>query len=247
MLKSRNSQKKILNVLWLILVVLAIIVFLFITKTKFSWIYPIRTQKQYIANIEKLLNIGDFSLAYKEALNYEKKFPKASDSVYYLGETLFQMGEYRASINSFQLALRDNQLDSQKKSNIYYLIGRGYDYLNDSASAISHFQTAINIYPSNSLAYDALAIQYIKATKYVNAIAALNQELSLIPDPTNNPLATSAYYYLAKIYFKTANYAEAQAKIGIAEKLSNGLTQPKPVSLIQEICELKSEIAKMNK
>ncbi|MCX6737241.1 MAG: tetratricopeptide repeat protein [Candidatus Parcubacteria bacterium] len=215
------------------------------TKSRPTRSFLSPTQEQSASLVEEQLIKGNFSEAYNEALAYVEKFPDATESHYYLGETLFQLGKYKESISQFQIALNDNQLDKQKKSNIYYLIGRGYDYSGDIPNAIAHFQTAIDINPSNALAYDGLGIQLTKEMKYTDAITAFTKELSLIFNSDKSPSATSAYYYLAKIRFKMADYSEAQKNIETAEALFAKLPQPKPELLLTKILDLKSAIAEM--
>ncbi|HNW96533.1 MAG TPA: hypothetical protein PK547_00185 [Candidatus Paceibacterota bacterium] len=245
MLTIPNLHKKLSKLLWLIPIVLAITTFFLITKTELPLPSIKLTQTQYIKTIETLSGKDDFSQAYKVALKYEKKFPKSSNSAYYLGEILFHLGQYRDSINKLQFALKDDSLSASKKSNIYYLIGRDYNYLHDSASAIAYFQTALGIDANNFLAYDSLGMEFMTKREYKNALDTFNTELSIIPDNLTNPLATSPYYNLAAIYLELGDHTNAQKNINFAEKLSAGLTQPVPTLLLAKIASLKLAIDKM--
>jgi len=196
------------------------------------------------STIEMYLEKGEFLNAYNEALEYSEEHPNNSTAYKYLGITLFQIGRYRESMKNFELTFQDKTLATSTKAEIYYFIGRNYDHLKNYDQALFYNQKAIQLDSNYSSAYDAIGMLMIKQEKYKEALPFFEKELSLIPDSENNPLSSYPYYYLAKVYFNTNNYPEAQQMIEIAEKLAQGLTEPKPTLFLQNMETLKSEIDK---
>jgi len=199
------------------------------------------------STIEMYIEKEEFSNAYNETLKYSEEHPNNSTAYEYLGITLFHIGKYTESTRNFELALQDETLATSTQAEIYYYIGRNYSHLKEYEKALSYSQKAIQFNPNYSLAYDAVGMLMIKQEKYKEALLFFEKELSLIPDSENNPLSSYPYYYLAKAYFNTNNYPKARQMIEMAEKLAQGLTEPKPSLFLQDIETLKSEIDKKSR
>jgi tetratricopeptide (TPR) repeat protein len=195
-----------------------------------------------ISTIETYLKKEDFIEANNEALKYSQEHPNDSTAYKYLGISLFQIGEYSKSTQNFELALKDKSLTSSTKAEIYYFMGRNYDFLIDSDTAVSYFQKAIEINPDYSLPYGALGAKALRKKSYDEAFSFFEKELSLIPDAENNPLSSYPYYYLAQAYFETNDYNKAQQMIEMAQKLAQQLSEPKPIPLLNNIKSLQLKI-----
>lgn len=192
--------------------------------------------------IERYLKKGEFFEAYNEALKYSQEHPNDSTAYKYLGITLFQIEKYSESTQNFELALKDKNLTSSAKAEIYYFIGRNYDILKNFDKTSYYFQKAIEMNPNYSLTYDALGVIALKKKSYEEAFSFFKKELSLIPDAENNPLSSYPYYYLAQVYFETDDYNKAQPMIEMAQKLAQQLLEPKPILLLEKIENLRIKI-----
>lgn len=192
--------------------------------------------------VERYLKKGEFFEAYNEALKYSEKHPNDSTAYKYLGETLYQTEKYKESTQYFELVLKDKNLTSSAKAEIYYFIGRNYDLLIDPNTAISYFQKAIEINPNYSLPYDSLGAMALKKKSYEEAFSFFEKELSLIPSAESNPLSSYPYHYLAQAYFETNDYNKAQQMIKTAQKLAQQLSEPKPILLLDNIKSLRTKI-----
>ena len=199
------------------------------------------------STIETYLDKGEFLNTYNETLKYSEEHPNNSTAYEYLGITLFHIGKYTESTRNFELALQDETLATSTQAEIYYYIGRNYSHLKEYEKALSYSQKAIQFNPNYSPPYDAIGMFMIKQKNYQEAIPFFEKELSLIPNSQNNPLSSYPYYYLAKIYFHTNNDPQAKQMIEMAEKLAQGLTEPKPSLFLQDIETLKSEIDKKSR
>lgn len=194
------------------------------------------------STIESYMERGEFQNAYDEAVKYKEAHLNDTISFKYLGLTLFQVGKYDESNQNFELALQDETLATSTKAEIYYFIGRNYDHLKEYEKALSYSQTAIQLNPTYSFAYDAVGMLMIKQGKYKEALPFFEKELSLIPDSENNPLSSYPYYYQAKAYYLEGNYSLAKDAIELAEKMAQNLPEPKPILFLQNIATLKNEI-----
>lgn len=195
-----------------------------------------------IAAIETYFKQGESLNAYNEALKYSQEHPNDSTAYKYLGESLFQVERYAESTENYKLAFQDNALADSTKAEIYYFIGRNYDFLIDSDTAVSYFQKAIEMNPNYSFPYDALGAKALKKKNYNEAFSFFEKELSLIPDAESNPLSSYPYYYLAQAYFEINDYNKAQQMIEVAQKLAKRLTEPKPTLLLDNIESFRLKI-----
>ena len=223
---------------------LAIGLILFLINNRSNLPPTITVYHPSTSTIEMYIEKEEFSNAYNEAVKYSEEHLNDSTAYQYLGLSLFQLGKYNESTQNFELALQDETLATSTKAEVYYFIGRNYFHLKDYDKTLFYSQKAIQLNPNYSLAYDAVGMLMIKQEKYKEALPFFEKELSLIPDSENNPLSSYPYYYLAKVYFNTNNYPEAQQMIEMAEKLAKELTKPKPSLFLQNIEMLKSEIDK---
>lgn len=203
---------------------------------------PVTVYRPSIQTVKAYLNRGDFLNAYNEALKYSKEHPNDSTVYKYLGISLFQIEKYSESTQNFELALKDKSLTSSTKAEIYYFIGRNYDLLKNSDTAVFYFQKAIEINPNYSFPYDALGMIALRKKSYEEAFSFFEKELSLISDAENNPLSSYPYYYLAQAYFETNDYNKAQQMIETAQKLAQQLLEPKPTLLLDNIESLRLKI-----
>jgi len=195
-----------------------------------------------IAAIEAYFKQGESLNAYEEALQYSQEHPNDSTAYKYLGEALFQVERYAESTENFELALKDKSLTTSTKAEIFYLIGRNYDFLTDSDTAVSYFQEAIKIDPNYSPAYNSLGMIALRKKNYDEAFSFFEKELFLIPDSENNPLSSHSYYYLAQVYFETDNYPKAQQMIEVAQKLAPQLRELNLNLLLNNIESLRLKI-----
>ena len=195
-----------------------------------------------IAAIEAYFKQGESLNAYEEALQYSQEHPNDSTAYKYLGISLFQVERYAESTENFELALKDKSLTTSTKAEIFYLIGRNYDFLTDSDTAVSYFQEAIKIDPNYSPAYNSLGMIALRKKNYDEAFSFFEKELFLIPDSENNPLSSHSYYYLAQVYFETDNYPKAQQMIEVAQKLAPRLLELNLNLLLNNIEDLRLKI-----
>jgi len=195
-----------------------------------------------ISAIELYFKKGEFLNAYNEALKYNNEHPDDPASYKYLGYSLFQIGNYNESIKNCEIALQDKTLATSTKTEFYCLIAKNYVKLKNCKEALSYGQKAIELNPDYAPSYDIMGMCMIEEGRYKEAISFLEKELSLIPNAENSPQSAYPYYYLAKTYFILHDYIKAHQMIEIAQKLAQGIPEPKPTLFFQTIESLKSEI-----
>lgn len=192
--------------------------------------------------IEKYLSNGEFQLAYNEALQYEREHPSDLEAKKYLGLTLFQIGKYDESNQIYQQILKQYNLTPQEQSEIYYFIGRNFDYLKDNLNALNYHQEALELNPQNYAAQIAMGQILLREHKYQEAIPHFEEGLKTLPDSDNNPLASYPYYYLAQTYLALNDYSQAKVMIDKAVKLSKNLNSNITGQFIQMVNNLQNQI-----
>ncbi len=133
---------------------------------------------------------NNLGLVYKEQKLYEKAnelFEKALvadknyTAVYYnLGDVQYGLGNYEKALEYLDTAMKGTK-DRLLHVDILNKIGRTYGAMGRKEQAIDSFQKAIAIYPLSPVFRNNLAVQYIKAERYDEAIGTLEQALVYAP------------------------------------------------------------------
>ena len=119
------------------------------------------------------------------------------DQIYYfLGESLFMVGNYAQSITYYQkyLEISDGTLDDI----LYEKIGNAYRALGDPASAIQYYQSTINAYNKEPFNFQIrIGLQYEQLGNYPKAI----EYYELVRDTTYNlDVVAQMNYYIGSAY-----------------------------------------------
>ncbi|MEM5781761.1 MAG: hypothetical protein QXD43_01015 [Candidatus Aenigmatarchaeota archaeon] len=192
------------------------------------------------SSIEQLLQDNKYFDAYTMALQYLHQHSDSLNAYLYLGNTLFLLNNYEESNKVYQEALNKLILTQEEKSDIYYLIGINYQFLNYPASALDYFQNAINLNPSNYKPYLATGQILLKQKKITESLTYVQKANSLLSN--DNPQKAYCYYYLAQIYLQLKDYQAAKIMISQALNLSNNLNANLVPSFIDSIQNLNTQI-----
>ncbi|HSG67478.1 MAG TPA: tetratricopeptide repeat protein, partial [Bacteroidales bacterium] len=155
---------------------------------------------------------------YEKALPYFEFYERTSrrsmgrQDAYEIGYTYFVLENYKAAIQSFQLATDE---EDELAQNAYYHLGFSYLKTDQKKYASNAFASAYKLDFKKEISEDAL-FNYAKLTMevasdpYNSAISALEDYILKYPDSDR---VDEAYSYLAKLYLTTRNYKQALASM----------------------------------
>lgn len=161
--------------------------------------------------------LGDLHFSFNQIIDAKVAFEKCirmegskKESLLKLGQVFFYLKEYKKSLENLDQVLKIDVHNAQA----YFLKGMNFKEMNDTAKALSSFQTTIEQAPDYYAAYIQLGLMYAKgknklAAEYYNTAIRLE------------PKSAEAYYNLAMFYQE--NY-----DIDAAMKYYNELTQFDP-------------------
>ncbi len=139
-------------------------------------------------NARALNNLG---IVYKELKFYGTandlferalKADKNYSAVYYnLGDMQYQQGNYQKALAYLNIAMQGNK-DDMLHVDILNKMGRTYGAQGDKEAAIQCFLKAIELIPYSPVFRNNLAVQYIKAERFDEAIVTLEKALEYAPD-----------------------------------------------------------------
>lgn len=117
-----------------------------------------------------------------------------------IGETYWQMENYKESSNWFKMALEKNP----QSSNAHYGMGLCYQHTDDAYRALHHYSEAIKIKPDFTDAYNNIAAITINVEGDIKkGVEMLNKALENNNDKTS---LTQIYQNLSRVYSKICEY-----------------------------------------
>ncbi len=158
------------------------------------------------------------------ALDYAVEDQEKSSVLHLMGETCYAQGDYPASAEAYERALRFNATAATLNNLAYVYV----DCLDDPESALPHAQAAAELQPMSPQVLDTLGWTLTKLRRYDQAVRYFNKSLNLVPLPvTRYHLA----YALERMGRVTAARQQAQAALVMLERRSDE-------ALAQQIREL---------
>ena len=120
---------------------------------------------------------GTANELFEKALHADKNYT----AVYYnLGDVQYGLGNYEKALEYLDMAMKGKK-DSLLHVDILNKMGRTYGAMGRKEQAIDSFLKAITLYPASPVFRNNLAVQYIKAERFDEAIATLEQALVYAP------------------------------------------------------------------
>ena len=176
---------------------------------------------------EAHFKLGDLKTAEKkarEALRIDDAYESASKLLVKIKQKHKEHGDdyqnrkaYTEAVKSYLQAIRIDDLQAiridDKYKDAYNNLGTVYRKMQEYSKAKNVYQQAINIDKRCHVAHTYISIVYLEIGEYTKAVSSLKRAIEIKPD------YQTAYYNLARTYFKMENLPDASEKVLEAKRL----------------------------
>jgi len=156
-----------------------------------------------------LYNTGDKTQAlkffYNTMASNPTKWGKDYDFLFDLGVIYFQTNQFKTALEHFNKAALQHDLSNTSRAEVYFLTGLCHEHMSNLLMALTCYEEALQLNPSNENALYFKAMALVKLEQWTDAISANEQFLIMKP---NHPKATTQLQFAKqKLEEQTKMYA----------------------------------------
>lgn len=155
----------------------------------------------------KAKNYKEATAKFTEFTKLYPDHPKSVEAAYWLAESQYQGGNYRAALKQYQ-AIADSPNHERREEGLYG-VGWSHFKMNEFSKAIEGFERLIAVYPNGKFSFDArlrLGDCYFYLKDYKKATGVYRAVVRLFPQ---NDGVDYAYYQLAQAFHRSGDPEQA--------------------------------------